>query len=67
MGEEKDEKSVVARVPVDMHTEARVKAVREGRSLADVVRNLLERWLKGEVTLTVPDDTQPAENSAEAR
>ncbi len=34
------------RLPKELHTEARIKALREGKSLSAVMRELLEKWLK---------------------
>jgi len=35
-------------LPDDLRTEARVKALREGRTLSDVVREYLEQYIKGD-------------------
>ncbi len=38
----------VIRLPKDLHTEARIKALREGKTLTAVIQELLEHWLKSE-------------------
>ncbi len=38
----------VIRLPKDLHTEARIKALREGKTLTAVMQELLEQWLKSE-------------------
>lgn len=42
-----DKKSIqVPNVPKWLRDEAKIKAVKEGRPLAEVIRELLERWVK---------------------
>jgi hypothetical protein len=36
-------------IPVDLRREARAKAILEGKSLSEVVRGLLELYVKGEL------------------
>lgn len=33
-------------LPKDLHTEARIKALREGTTLSAVIRELLTKWLR---------------------
>ena len=47
MPEEQDHKTLI-RLPKELHTEARIKALREGRSLSAVIRELLTEWLSEE-------------------
>ena len=51
------EKTVVARVDPNLHTEARLKSVREGVALSEVIRAFLTRWVAGEVE--TPKEKQP--------
>ncbi len=41
-----EEHKTVIRLPKELHTEARIKALREGRTLSAVIRELLTRWLE---------------------
>jgi plasmid stability protein len=41
-------------LPKELHTEARIKALREGKTLSAVVRELLAKWLKEESKEEVP-------------
>jgi plasmid stability protein len=43
-------------MPDDLKRQARAKAILEGRSLSEVVRELLKLWLAGAVTLPKEDD-----------
>lgn len=56
MNEEKLER-IVAEIPADLKRRAQAKAVIEGRSLKDVIVELLEEWLSrdkvGELTVAV--------------
>jgi predicted DNA-binding protein len=40
-----DHKTLI-RLPKELHTEARIKALREGKTLSAVVRELLTLWLE---------------------
>ena len=40
-----DHKTLI-RLPKELHTEARIKALREGKTLSAVIRELLSRWLE---------------------
>jgi predicted HicB family RNase H-like nuclease len=44
------EHKTMIRLPKELHTEARIKAIREGKTLSAVVRELLEQWLKSSPT-----------------
>jgi plasmid stability protein len=48
-----DHKTII-RLPKDLHTEARIKALREGKSLSAVIRELLVQWLKEPLELEEP-------------
>ena len=41
-----DDHKAMIRLPKALHTEARIKAIRQGKNLSQVVRELLEQWLK---------------------
>jgi predicted DNA-binding protein len=41
-----DYHKTVIRLPKDLHTEARIKALREGKTLTAVIQELLEHWIK---------------------
>ncbi len=41
-----EEHKAMIRLPKELHTEARIKALREGKTLSAVVRELLEEWLE---------------------
>ncbi len=41
-----EEHKTVIRLPKELHIEARIKALREGKTLSGVIRDLLEQWLK---------------------
>ncbi len=41
-----EEHKTIVRLPKEMHTEARIKAIREGRTLSAVIRELLAKWLE---------------------
>jgi predicted HicB family RNase H-like nuclease len=45
------EKKVVVRVSRELHEQALEKAKRELRPLSAIIRKLMERWLKGEISL----------------
>lgn len=49
MSEEKktDEVMLGARVDADLHRQVKIKAAIEGRTIADVLRDLLSRWVAG--------------------
>ncbi len=40
-----DHKTLI-RLPKELHLEARIKALREGKTLSAVIRELLTRWLE---------------------
>ena len=42
-------------MPDDLKRNARAKAILEGRSLSEVVRDLLRIWLDGQVELPPPE------------
>jgi plasmid stability protein len=42
---------VTLTIPVDLRRKARAKAILEGKSLSQAVRELLRLWLAGEVEL----------------
>ena len=43
-------KRIMVRVPADLHKAVRIKAVKEGRTVSEVIREFLEEWVKGEPT-----------------
>ena len=45
-------------IPVNLRREARAKAILEGKSLSQVVRELLSLWVAGEVELPTQEDEQ---------
>lgn len=45
-------------IPVNLRREARAKAILEGKSLSQVVRELLSLWVAGEVELLTQEDEQ---------
>jgi len=45
------EKKTTLRLPADLWREARAKATIEGTSLSEVMRHLLDLWVKGEVEI----------------
>ena len=50
----KQEKATLS-MPDSLKRKARAKAILEGRSLSEVVRDLLEMWLEGRVELSPPE------------
>ncbi|MBN1933802.1 MAG: hypothetical protein JW934_04005 [Anaerolineae bacterium] len=46
-------------IPVDLRRKARAKAILEGKNLSQIVRELLELWVKDEIKLPPPE---PEEN-----
>ena len=48
-------------MPDDLKRQARAKAILEGRSLSGVVRQLLRKWLAGEVELAPADGDEEAD------
>ena len=46
-------------IPVDLKRKARAKAILEGKSLSQVVRELLELWVEKKIELPPP---KPKEN-----
>lgn len=44
----KDTKQVSTRIPKDLHQKARVKSVKTGKSLAEVIREALEEWAQAD-------------------
>lgn len=42
-----DQQKLTVEVPRELHRAAKVKAAQEGRSLADVIRELLTGWAHG--------------------
>lgn len=50
------ETKTTVRLPAGMLREARIKAIREGLSLSEVLRRLLRLWLRGKVALDVEED-----------
>lgn len=50
------ETKTTVRLPASMLREARIKAIREGLSLSEVLRRLLRLWLRGKVALDVEED-----------
>jgi len=49
-GKEGSSENVVikATLPRELHVEMRVKAIREGKTISEVIRLLVENWVKGE-------------------
>lgn len=45
MAETETLKTLYAEVPIELHKRTRIQAIEEGRSLAAVVRDALERYL----------------------
>ncbi len=41
-----EEHKTIIRLSKEMHVEARIKALREGRTLSAVIRDLLAKWLE---------------------
>ncbi|MFZ5919311.1 MAG: hypothetical protein ACOYZ7_20455 [Chloroflexota bacterium] len=48
-------------MPESLKREARARAIREGKNLSLVVRELLEAWLEGKVDLPPPEPSQEGE------
>lgn len=55
------EKTIMAKVPQEKHTELHVKARLIGLSLAEIIRRFLFGWLSGEVELPSGTDTSSTE------
>lgn len=49
MGEYEEIVRYTLLMPESLRRQAKARAASEGRSLADVIRSLLRRWLSGEV------------------
>jgi len=43
---EKTEKRLTVRIPEDLHRKARVKCAETGRTLSEVVRDALRKWVE---------------------
>jgi hypothetical protein len=41
-------------IPTDLYQRARIKALREDLSISEVIRDLLNSWTAGEITITPP-------------
>ena len=52
-------------MPDDLKRNARAKAILEGRSLSEVVRDLLRIWLDGQVELPPPESERNESSQAE--
>jgi len=48
------EKRITIRVPAELHLAVKIKAAREDQPVSDVIRTLLERWLREEPTEVKP-------------
>ena len=45
------ERRITVRAPESLHKAVRVKAAKLGQPISEIVRRLLELWLKGEIEL----------------
>jgi predicted DNA-binding protein len=46
MVDENEEKRVAARLPAELHRQAKIKAAKTGRPVSEVIREALEKWIK---------------------
>ena len=44
-------KQLSVRVPPEIHRQAKVEAARTGKPLQEVLKNLVQRWLAGEIKI----------------
>ena len=44
-----NEKRITIRVPAELHLAVKIKAAREDKPVSEIIRTLLEEWLKEEV------------------
>jgi hypothetical protein len=56
-------KRITVQVTEELHYTARVKAMQERSSLSDVVRILIEMWLRGDVVLDEPLPEEPEQHN----
>ena len=50
------ERSMMVRMPDELHRAVRIKAAEIGRPISEIVRDLLQGWLAGQFELLSPND-----------
>jgi len=56
------EHKTTVRMPLSLHKAARIRAIEEGTTLSDVIRELLRRWVDGEIELSTHEENEPEES-----
>ncbi len=54
------DRTLVVKLPDDLHRAFRVRAAEKGVYMSDIVRGLIEGWLSEEVELPAPDTKESA-------
>jgi plasmid stability protein len=53
------ERKLMTRMTEELHKAVRVKAAELGRPVSEIVRELLARWVSGEIELPIQEKEQP--------
>jgi plasmid stability protein len=51
------ERKLMVRVPDELHRAVRVKAAQLGRPISEIVRELLQAWVAGQIETPLPKET----------